>query len=77
MVVQLHLFPLKLRSCSCGRQAYLIKYFCLSLHTTNNQSRHTTLHYTTQERFAAKPDEERLVELDTLRQYLEEAKVGG
>jgi hypothetical protein len=28
----------------------------------------------TQERFAAKPDEERLVELETLRQYLEEAR---
>lgn len=27
-----------------------------------------------QERFAAKPDEERLVELETLRQYLEEAR---
>jgi hypothetical protein len=27
-----------------------------------------------QERFAAKPDEERLIELETLRQYLEEGK---
>jgi hypothetical protein len=27
-----------------------------------------------QERFAAKPDEERLAELDMLRQYLDEAK---
>jgi hypothetical protein len=28
----------------------------------------------TQERFAPKPDEERLAELEALRQYLEEAK---
>ena len=31
-------------------------------------------HVVLQERFAAKPDEERLIELETLRQYLEEGK---